>query len=57
MTPNPDTTSSTRFELAGKGYDPDQLLTVEDLARRLQISPAWVRDHQLESNRDSRLSG
>jgi excisionase family DNA binding protein len=45
MNPNPDTTSSTRFELVGKGYDPDQLLTVEDVARRLQISPAWVRDH------------
>jgi excisionase family DNA binding protein len=45
MNPNPDTISSAHFELAGKGYDPDQLLTVEDLARRLQISTGWVRDH------------
>jgi excisionase family DNA binding protein len=42
MSPSPNATASSRLEFA---YDPDRLLTVEDLARRLQVSAAWVRDH------------
>ena len=45
VNPSPETAASVRFDLVGKGYDPDRLLTVEDLAGRLQVSAAWVRDH------------
>jgi hypothetical protein len=42
MSPSPNAAASSRFESA---YDPDRLLTAEDLARHLQVSAAWVRDH------------
>jgi excisionase family DNA binding protein len=45
MNTSPDAAVCNRFNLVGNGYDPDRLLTVEDMARRLQVSAAWVRDH------------
>jgi excisionase family DNA binding protein len=41
---NPAQYTNKGFESA-QLHDPDRLLTVEDLAARLQVSSAWVRDH------------
>jgi excisionase family DNA binding protein len=32
-------------------HDPNELLTVEQLAVRLKVTPAWVRDHARKSRR------
>jgi helix-turn-helix protein len=45
-----DASTDSSMALSAVGYPFDALLTPEQVARRLNVSPDWVRDHSSRKN-------